>query len=221
MKTQENPLTIFLQSELNCQVAISTSLRGENSSLKEQVVVLTEKTIDLENQVILLTERIEWFKKQIFGQRSEKEQSILDGQLNFFDLLNDSSESKEPPKEDPAPEKKPRKKPKRDGQDAIKFPEDIPKKTTFIDIPEKDKICKETGIALVQIGEEVTQRLAHTAGSYYIKEIIRPKYAHPEKEEFGILTADLPDSILPKCSADESLLAELCHSPARTFCFFD
>ena len=63
--------------------------------------------------------------------------------------------------------------------------------------------------SLVQIGVEISHKLAHKPGSYYIKEIIRPKYAHPKKEENGILTADLPDSLLPKCRADESLLAEI------------
>ena len=71
------------------------------------------------------------------------------------------------------------------------------------------KICQETGQALVQIGVEVSHKLAHEPGSYYIKEIIRPKYAHPQREENGILTASLPDSLLPKCRADESLLAEI------------
>ena len=62
---------------------------------------------------------------------------------------------------------------------------------------------------MVQIGVEVTHKLAHEPGSYYIKEIIRPKYAHPKRAEQGILIADLPDSLLPKCRADESLLAEI------------
>jgi transposase len=61
----------------------------------------------------------------------------------------------------------------------------------------------------VKIGVETTHKLAHEPGSYYIKEIIRPKYAHPANPEIGILTAQLPDSVLPKCQADNSLLAEV------------
>lgn len=52
-------------------------------------------------------------------------------------------------------------------------------------------------------------KLACQPGSYYIKEIIRPKYAHPQKPENGVLTASVPDSIIPKCRADESLLADI------------
>ena len=54
-----------------------------------------------------------------------------------------------------------------------------------------------------QSGEEVS----HKPGSYFIKEIIRPKYAHSKKEEKGILTADLPDSLLARCRA---YLRQLC-----------
>ncbi len=46
-------------------------------------------------------------------------------------------------------------------------------KTTLIDIPEEENICKETGTSLIKTGKEVTHKLAHTLGSYFIKEFIR------------------------------------------------
>lgn len=61
----------------------------------------------------------------------------------------------------------------------------------------------------MKIGEEVTHKLVHKPGSYFIREIIRLKYANPQREEAGIFIAELPDTILPKCRADESLLAEI------------
>ena len=73
-----------------------------------------------------------------------------------------------------------RRKPKRLGQDAIQLPEDLPVETIVLDIPEEEKICKETGIALVKIGETTTYKLAHRPGSYYLKAFVRPKYAHPQ-----------------------------------------
>jgi transposase len=85
----------------------------------------------------------------------------------------------------------------------------LPVETVIIDVPEKEKTCKETGVSLVKIGTETTYKLAHKPGSYYIKEIIRPKYAHPQNPENGVLTAFLPGSIFPKSRADDSLLAEI------------
>ena len=58
-------------------------------------------------------------------------------------------------------------------------------KQRYLDISEEAKNCQETGEPLVQIGVEVSHKLAHKPGSYYIKEIIRPKYAHPQREENG------------------------------------
>jgi transposase len=70
-------------------------------------------------------------------------------------------------------------------------------------------VCPETGEPLVKIGEEVTSKLAHKPASFFIKQIVRPKYALPQKSEGGVLTADLPESLLTRCQADESLLADI------------
>jgi transposase len=76
-----------------------------------------------------------------------------------------------------------------------------------MDIPEEEKICSITKKPLVKIGEEISLKLAHESGSYYLKEIVRPKYAFSNND--GIKTALMPDSIIPKCRADESLLADI------------
>jgi transposase len=66
---------------------------------------------------------------------------------------------------------------------------------------------EEALIKLFQKDLEITHKLAFKPGSYFIKEIVRPKYIHPKKEEAGILIAEPPSSIIPKCRADESFLA--------------
>jgi transposase len=176
------------------------ALKKENNELNEENKVLSEKLAYAEEQLL-------WFNRQIFGRRSER---IVDLK-NEDQLLLDGFEELEPL---PESEKKPvaaheRKKPKRNGNQSLTFPDDIPVEFQVIDIADDKKICPETGVALVKIGEEITQRLAHRAGSYYIKQIVRPKYALPAQEEKGIFVEELPDTILPKSRADESLLAEI------------
>ena len=168
---------------------------------------LKKQNAELQHTVIYLTEQLDWFKRQIFGKKSERIVSDLNmKQLQFegFEALEVQDE-----KQTRTVAGHERRKPNRNGQDAITLDPNLPVKTTTLDVPEEEKVCKETGIPLVQIGTETTHKLAHKPGSYYIKEIIRPKYAHPEKPEAGILTASLPDNILPKCRADDSLLAEI------------
>ena len=178
---------------------VITSEFSDMESLLNEITARDQKIHHLEEQLA-------WFKRQIFGKRSEREVSDLNSSQLLFEGFESATHKEEEKKTVAAHE---RKKPNRNGQDKITLPDDLPVETTVLDIPDEQKICQETGESLVQIDEEVSHKLAHKPGSYYIKEIIRPKYAHPKKEENGILTADLPESLLPKCRADESLLAEI------------
>jgi len=185
---------------------VITSEFSDRGSLLQEITARDEKIIQLDQKVHRLEEQLAWFKRQIFGKRSEREVSDLNSQQLLFEGFESLAHKEEKKKTVAAHE---RKKPNRNGQDKITLPDDLPVETTILDIPDEQKVCQETGEPLVQIGVEVSHKLAHKPGSYFVKEIIRPKYAHPKKEENGILTADLPDSLLPRCRADESLLAEI------------
>ena len=184
------------------------SLKKENAFLKKETTFLKEENILLKESNTVLKEQLEWLKRQVFGPRSERSKPLNEGEMEFegFDLLYDTPPEEENPIK-PDPQK--RKKPKRNGQDKVTLPEDIPVETTILDVPDSEKVCPETGEPLIKIGEEKTYRLAHKPGSYYVKETIRPKYAHPRDKDKGIKIADLPDAIIPKGKADESLLAEI------------
>jgi transposase len=179
----------------------------DRKSLLTEITTCHKEIVRLDHKVHELEEQLAWFKRQIFGKRSERVVSDLNSQVLYFEGFENLGAKKEEEKT-PVPAHE-RKKPNRNGQDKITLPEDLPVKTTILDISEEQKVCQATGEALIQIGVEVSHKLAHEPGSYYIKEIIRPKYAHPQKEENGILTTPMPDSLLPKCRADESLLAEI------------
>jgi transposase len=171
------------------------SLQKENSALR--------------NEISYLKEQLDWLKKQIFGSKSEKiinpsnskeEQLYLDG---FNQLTQVAKEEKQ------VVAAHERKKSRKNGQDKITLPADLPIERQVIDVPEESKVCPETQEPLVKIGEEVTSKLAYKPGSYYIKQIVRPKYAFPKKSEEGIVIAELPESLLNRCQADESLLADI------------
>lgn len=174
-------------------------LELENKQLQE-VVSSLNKTI------FSLKEQIEWFRRQIFGKRSEK--VIAD--LNIMQPCFEGFEEIKPhPKDKKIIREHERTKQNRNGNDKITLPENLPTEQVYLDIPDDQKVCQETGEPLVKIGEEVSRKLASKPGSYYIKEIIRPKYAHPKKSEEGIIVADLPASLLTRCQADDSFLADI------------
>lgn len=189
---------------------LSSSVEELQDQIAERDQVISERDqviSESKQKIMYLEEQLGWYKRKLFGKKSER----IVSNLNHVQLEFEGFETPQAPTEEKTQTVtyKRRQKPKRNGQDAIKLDPDMPVQTTVLDLPEEDKICKETGIPLVKIGEEVTHKLAYTPGSYYIKEIIRPKYTHPKQPEAGIMIALLPDSILSKCQADDSLLAAI------------
>lgn len=172
-----------------------------------QLENLQSENQKLRDVISSLKERLDWFERQVFGKRSEK-MVVTPGEIYLpgFPWGVDQVLEAEEKKPVAAHERKP---PKRDGKDTISWPSDLPVERVFIDLPAEEKICPETGVFLVKIGEEKTSKLALKPGRFFIKEIIRPKYAHPQKSEEGVKIAELPETLLTRCIADESLLADI------------
>ena len=183
----------------------SAIMLSMNLAVEVTIESLQEELVERDQKILRLEEQISWFKRQIFGQKSERLVDANPEQLKF-DGFEGTTETTQQTQTIATHKRKKR---SSTGEDTIKLPEDLPVETTIIDIPETEKICKETGVALKKIGEEVSHKLAYRPGSYFLKKIVRPKYAHPEQEEKGLFVAPMPDSLLPKCRADESLLADI------------
>lgn len=158
----------------------------------------------LQKKISYLEEQLEWFKRQIFGKKSERIVESNEIQLTLLDLkaLGTPVETKQEVKGFTRTKRSP-------DNTSISFPEDLPVERTVLDLKAEDKVCSITGRSLVKIGEDVFQKLAFKPGSYFIKETIRPKYASPKNTEETVLAADLPNSLIPRCKADETLLADI------------
>jgi transposase len=177
----------------------------DNTTMEPDLLQQKDQQIAaLENQVALLAEQLAWLKRQLFGAKSERivgeEQSLL---LDFG----------EQPAEPQMPEiveeiRYQRRKPiQKRGSDSMTFPEDLPVRRVELDVAPEEKICPETGEPLVCIGEELSRKLARKAEQFYVIEYVRPKYASRKNPDLGVRTAPLPDAIIDRCPADESLLA--------------
>ncbi|MGA8163829.1 MAG: IS66 family transposase [Waddliaceae bacterium] len=180
-------------------------LSSENDLLKNKVTALN-------NEINSLKEQLAWFQRQVFGKRSEKIVKDLDDSVQLFpgfeEYLEKQKEQSEKIEEKQVASHKRRVR-KNTGKDKISIPEDLPVERIELDLPEEEKTCSETGLPLVKIGEETSRKLAHVPESFYVKEYVRPIYATPKGSQETIRTAPLPDSIIPKCRADESFLAEI------------
>lgn len=165
-----------------------------------------ETNESLRKEINYLKEQLAWFQRQLFGARSEKIVPSSSEQPTLFDLnlLSKSEETEEKQIKGHT-----RRSFKNKDSTKISFPENLPVQRIIIDLEEHEKICPLTNKPLIKIGEEVSQKLAMASASYYIKEIVRPKYAAPKGAEEAIFVAPLPDSLLSRCKADESFLADI------------
>ena len=179
----------------------------ENMRVCQAVGEKDRRIADLEGELLAAKEQLAWLKKQVFGAKSERivadeqQQPLLAG-LDFGD-----PKVFEPIKEEISYRRN--KPPKNRGADTISFPEDLPVKRVELDLPSDLKICPETGLPMVRIGSEVTRKLGRTPESFFVVEYVRFKYASKTRPELGVLTPALPDAIIPRCPADESLLASV------------
>ena len=177
--------------------------------------ILDEKTIsllllenqELRNQNKLLQEQLDWMKRKLFGKSSEKFVPDSCDVLYLPGLFPEESQNQaEEEVEVPAHKKR---KAKSTPINTITYPDDLPVETQVVDLSEEEKTDAATGLSLVCIGEDVSRKLAFKTGSYFVKEIIRKKYVLPQNPDAGIVAADLPDSVIPRCAVDESFLADV------------
>ena len=178
------------------------ALLQKTTQLQTQVQSLEVEKKSLAIQLLQANSQLEWLKRQIFGKRSEK----LINKEDQKQLLFEGFEIEEPPKDKQTEVKGHTRNKKNKGKDTITLPADLPIEKETIDLPEEEKVCPSTKKPLEKIGEEISSKLAYRPGSYYIKQIIRPKYATLDG---SVKTAPLPESLLDRCQADESLLAHI------------
>jgi transposase len=199
MKTIPNHSLEYLQKEI---AELKNNIEKYETVIKERENAIKER----ENAIKELQEELEWFKRQIFGKRSEKIIPHNENQLEFDGFGNLQKEEKEDKK---TVTSYTRRKQKKDGADKITLPNNLPIKEEILDLSEKEKVCPETGTPLKKIGEEITYKLAYKPGNYFLKKFIRFKYAFPNMPDKGIVEAAPPESLLGRCLADESLLADI------------
>jgi transposase len=178
---------------------------SETADFPTIIQLKDQRIASLEGENFLLKEQLAWLKKQIFGQKSERIVADLDTQPLLPEIATADPQVKEPEKEKISYERIKRSKNK--GCDTISFPEDLPVKRVELDIPESEKFCPQSGEALVCIGHDISRKLGRAPEQFFIVEYVRPKYASKACPEHGVLSPMLPDAVIARCPADESLLA--------------
>ncbi len=181
-----------MQSALEALRAQLSELQGEKQMLEQQNALLKQRIRDLE--------------RCIFARRSEK--YIDHPELPF---PGDEPEPEPPPYVDEAPDDEERdtdpKGRKRRRRGVSRVAAELPRVREVVEPGANEAHCPE-GCERQVIGEEVTEKLEYNPASFYIREIVRPKYACRAHEEHGVATSALPAMPIPKGMAGPSLLAQ-------------
>ena len=170
--------------------AETASLRAENALLKQQIQQLQSQ--------------LDWFKNQLFGQKSEKRTGVDNPfQGNLFEAPAA-----------PVPEVQPTEqisynrrttKQRDEGcvtDQGLRFDDSVPVEVIEIPAPELEGPEAEQ---YEVIDHKITRRLAQRPGSYVVLEYRRPVLKHKPSQTLTTMAA--PAAVLEGCLADVSLLA--------------
>ena len=183
---------------------LETATRDEliEVALSEHASAEQEKARRLEAE-----RQLAWFKKQLFGQKSEKRS----GPIAEIDQLSlgEETEGERRPVEKPVSVKahareisKPATTPK--DEKRVRFDDAVPRIRRVILPPEVEGL-DESEYEIID--ERVTQHLVQTPSSYQVEEVVRPVVKL--KAEERLVTAPAEVGVLERSLADVSLLAGL------------
>ena len=149
---------------------------------------------------------LDWFKRQLFGQKSEKRLDLDDeAQLNLLAGLGvEKPPSRDVPTETVTYERRAKVRDAAVAESGLRFGPEVPVQTIEVTDPAIEAIPEPEREV---IGEKVSYRLAQHPGSYVVLKYVRPVVKRRDTQ--AILTAAAPANVLERSGADVSFLAAM------------
>ena len=167
--------------------------------LRQMQVMLAER----DQEIATLKHQLDWFKQQLFGEKSEKRLIENPNQLALGHLPKDAPPEQEPEKETITYERQKKTRPDDSvtGQ-GLRFNDNVPMESIHLPAPElQGKDADQYEI----IGNKCTYRLAQRPGSYVILKYQRDVVRH--KASQTLTTVPAPSGIFDRSLADVSFIA--------------
>jgi transposase len=153
-------------------------------------------------------QQIAWFKRQLFGPKSDRWVKPSDAQVFLGEALAGSPSSPPPSPDSPEIEvpahRRRRVARPRSPEEALRFDPRVPVVTVHVPNPEVPEAERDQWVV---VGEKVTDRLAQRPGSYVVIREVREVLKRKRDETFSCPPAS--SSVLEGSSVDVSLLAGL------------
>ena len=165
---------------------------------------LERENARLSAELAAMKQQLDWFKRQLFGEKSEKRLDIDPAvQGDLLSVLGVSIPPiVAPPTETLTYQRRKKARDAAVNDTGLRFGEDVPREIIAVTDPDIEAIPPERR---ERIGEKVTYRLAKRPGSYVILQYTRPVYKILDDQR--ILTTPAPANVLDKTVADVSFLA--------------
>ena len=170
---------------------------------QEEVALLRQQNAQMSEQIGALQQQLDWFKRQMFGRKSEKQ--IIDNPFQES-LFGGTQKSAVLPEKAEVKAHK-RNNTKQHHEDdvndvGLRFDESVPKE--IIDVPAPE-LQGENAEEYEVVDYKETVRLAQQPGSYTVLIYRRPVVRH--KKHNVITTTPAPANVLEGCYADVSVIA--------------
>jgi len=172
--------------------------------LPEDVATLKQMVLQLLADVDDLNKQLAYFKRYVFGRRSEK---LDPSQLILFEAL--SAEAEEPLPQTPvAVSSSGPKKRNANHRGCRPLPADLPRERIEYHPPKEELICPDCGNHKDIIGQEVTEQLDYVPASFVVRQHVGYKYACKICQE-NVVIANLPAFPIEKGRPGSGLLAHI------------
>ena len=159
----------------------------------------------LQQEIAALKQQLDWFKRQLFGRKSEKRLIEHPDQFDFGALLGapPAAEASVPTEKITYTRRKPKQRKEDDVTDAgLRFGPDVPIEVIELSAPQLEGPEADQ---YEVIDHKISRRLAQRPGSYVVLEYRRPVLRH--KPSSRLLEVPAPSAVFEGSLADVSLLA--------------
>jgi transposase len=172
-----------------------------------EIVDLARSQFDLSRQVEALKQQLDWFKRQLFGQKSENR--ILEGgsgQMSLGELIDQGEAPAPPARHIAAHTRRAALRQPDTGEETLPFFDEtrVPLEVIELAAPEAEGLAAE---AFEVIGHKQSFRLAQRPGSYVVLKYRRPVIKI--KQTQAIACASAPAGVIEGSRADVSFVAGL------------
>jgi transposase len=168
-----------------------------------RAAALRMAALEAENQ--RLKQQLDWFKRQLFGRKSEKQLPLNPDQASLFSREDADTPAPNPPSKVIAEHRRCTRRCGNEVNDTgLRFDDSVPQ--TVIDVPAPE-LAGDQASRYEVIDYKESVRLAQQRSIYHVLIYRRPVLR--DKHDQVLITPPAPDNVLEGCYADVSLLAGL------------